>query len=510
MLGLSVLMAAVLTRHLGVSEFGFYTTVLSVAAVVAAVTDAGMSNVGTREYAVLNGRARDELMRDLLTLRVVLTLGGVILTAAFAVAAGYDQALVLGAITASLATAPLAFQHTLSIPLQTDLRLGVVTLLELARQTLWVAAVVVLSAIGAGVFPLLSVQLVVNVILIAPTARLVRGQIPRRPGFRPAVWPSLLRATIVYSLATAVGTIYAYMAQILTSLVTSHHQTGLFAVSFRVFIVSVTIPALLVTVALPVLSRAARDDTERLSYALQRMFEVLLLAGVAAGLIMSAGSGFIISVIGGPGYAGSGSVLAIQSFALIGSFLAAGWSFALLSLRLHRQLLLANAAALIVSIVLTAVLAHADGARGAAIATICGETTLAAGTGLGLFWGRRQYRPQLGVVNKVLVAGGLAGVVSLVPSMPSLIRALVAAALYGAVVLATRAVPDELMEILPPGLQRIVTGRRRRRNRAGEACSCRQDRSCDRFPRGAPPGPEARVLPASPGGAHAERRDRVR
>jgi O-antigen/teichoic acid export membrane protein len=199
------------------------------------------------------------------------------------------------------------------------------------------------------------------------------------------------------------------------------------------------------------------------------MFEVLLLAGVGAGLIMSAGSGFIVSVIGGSTYAGSGSVLAIQSFALIGSFLAAGWSFALLSLRLHRELLLANAAALLVSIVLTAVLAHADGARGAAIATICGETTLAVGAGLGLFWGRSQYRPQLGIVNKVLVAGALAGVVALLPSMPSLVRALVAAAVYGAVVLATKATPDELVELLPRGLQRILTGQNPRRNRGGEA-----------------------------------------
>jgi O-antigen/teichoic acid export membrane protein len=449
MLGLSVLMAAVLTRHLGVVAFGFYTTVMSVAAVVAAVTDAGMSNVGTREYAVLRGRERDELMGDLLTLRVALTLCGVLLCAGFALAAGYDQALVLGAVTASLATVPLAFQHTLSIPLQTNLRLGVVAALDLGRQVLWVGAVVALSAAGAGVFPLLSIPLLVNLILIAPTARLVRGQISSRPALRPRVWPGLLRATIVYSLATAVGVIYAYMAQILTSLVTSHHQSGLFAVSFRVFIVSITVPAVLVSAAFPLLARAARDDAERLSYAMQRIFEVLLLAGVGAALAICAGSVFIVSVIAGRAYSGSASVLAIQAFALIGSFLAAGWSFALLSLRLHRELLLANGAALLVSIVLTLVLARADGAHGAAIATVCGEATLAAGAGLGLFLRRPQYRPDFGLVIKVVTAGAVAGVVSMAPSMASIVRAIVAAAVYGLLVLVMRAVPGELRELLP-------------------------------------------------------------
>src|SRR5205807_2279586 len=118
-------------------------------------------------------------------------------------------------------------------------RLGIVAALELARQTLWVGGIVALSVIGAGVFPLLSVPLLVNLVLIPPTARLVRGRIPTRAALKPRTWPPLLRATVVYSLATAVGVVYAYTAQILTSLVTTHHQSGLFAVSFRVFIVSV-------------------------------------------------------------------------------------------------------------------------------------------------------------------------------------------------------------------------------------------------------------------------------
>jgi O-antigen/teichoic acid export membrane protein len=448
MMGLSVVMAAVLTRHLGVISFGLYTTVMSVAAVVAAVTDAGMSNIGTREYAVLQGLERDELMRNLLALRVVLTLAGVILTTGFALAAGYGQALVLGAVTASLATVPLVFQHTLSIPLQTGLRLGVVAALELARQTLWVAGIVLLSALGAGVFPLLSVPLMVNLILIGPTARLVKGQVPRRATFNPRAWPPLLRTTIVYSLATAVGVIYAYTAQILTSLVTSHHQSGLFAVSFRVFIVAATVPGLLASAALPVLARAAHTDANRQAYAVQRMFDVSLLGGIGLAVVMSAGSGFIISVIAGPMYSASGPVLAIQVFGLVGSFVAAGWSFALLSLRLHRELLITNAAALTVSIVLTLVLAHADGARGAAIATICGEATLAIGAGIGLAWRRRRYRPNLRVVVKAIVAGGFAGVASFVPAMSSILRALVAAVVYGLLLLVMRALPSELRELL--------------------------------------------------------------
>jgi O-antigen/teichoic acid export membrane protein len=451
---LSVASAAVVTRYLGVSRFGQYTTVMSLVAVVAAVTDAGMSNIGTREYAIRRERDRDMMMRDLLGLRVVLTLIGVGLATGFAVVAGYDRALLLGTVAASLATVPLVFQHTLSIPLTTDLRLGTLSALELARQTLLVAALVALAALGAGVFALLSVTLLVNLALIAPTAALVRGRLSWRLSLRPSRWPPLLRATVVFSLATAVGTVYVYTAQVLTSLVTSHHQTGLFAVSFRVFIVSASVPGLLVGAALPVLSRAARDDRGRLAYALQRIFETSLVGGVGSAIMLSSASGWIVSVIAGPDYRAAAPVLAIQAYAMIASFVLAGWSFGLLSLHQHRGLLTANLVTLIVSVTLTLILAASHGARGAAIATVGGESTLALACLIALARGRRRYRPDPRVVGKVALAAAPAILVSSALSLTALERTAVAAAVYMGVIAATRALPRELAALVPARVRR--------------------------------------------------------
>ena len=121
--------------------------------------------------------------------------------------------------------------------------------------------------------------------------------------------------------------------------------------------------------ALPLLARAARDDRERLSYALQRIFEVSLILGVAAALGMLAGADFVIEVIAGPKYAGSVVPLQLLGVAMIPSFVIAGWSFAMLSLERYKGLLLANLAALLVSCCSTAVLASAHGARGSAVAS---------------------------------------------------------------------------------------------------------------------------------------------
>jgi O-antigen/teichoic acid export membrane protein len=451
-MALSLIPLVLLTRHLGTARFSQYTTVISLVTLVSMVTDVGMSNLATREYAVRKGAERDELMRDLLGLRVTLTLVGVVLATAFGVLAGYDGALLAGTVAAGLATVALVFQHTLSIPLAAELRLGALSLLDLLRQALTVVAIVVLIALGAGLFPLLAVTLVVYLVLMPVTMVLMRGQISLRMELRPRSWIALLRLTVAFSLAMAVGTVYVYTSQILTSLVASPHQSGLFAVSFRVFMVLATVPGLLVSGALPLLARTARDDRERLGYAMQRIFEVSLILGVATALGLLAGADFVVRVVAGPKFAGAEGALQIEGIALAASFLVAGWSFALISLKRYTGLLLVNAAGLAISCVLTLTLAPTHGASGAALATLCGEVTLAVGLLLVLVYQHPELRPHPAVAVKVALAGAPALAVALLPELSSLARALAALAVYGLLIVLTRAVPQEIVELIPrPG-----------------------------------------------------------
>jgi O-antigen/teichoic acid export membrane protein len=451
---LSVLSASLLTRHLGVVRFGEYTTALSLVGIVAAVADTGITAVGTREFAVTEGARRDALMRNLLGLRVALASVGVLAIAGFATAAGYGPALLVGAVLASLGTIALVVQHTHTIPIAAELRLGTLSLLELARQVLSVAAIVALVVLGAGLLPLLAVALAVNVVLILPTATLARHQISLRIGVSPRQWLSLLRLTVSFSLAAAVGTIYVYTAQILISLVSNAHQSGLFAASFRIFVVVGAVPSLLVGGTLPLLARAARDDRQRLDYALQRIFEVSLILGVGAALGTLAGAQFMIGVIAGPAFAGSAAVLRIQGVALIATFVLGGWSFALLSLKRYKGLLLANLAAFVTSASLTVALAASHGARGAAVATLCGEGVLALGSLLALVHGSPELRPKLTIILKVALAAAPGLALALEWNAPSLVRALLALAVYGLLIVLTRAAPAELLELLPARLRR--------------------------------------------------------
>lgn len=450
---LSLVGIILLTNYLGVERFGQYQTVISLITVVGAVTDAGMATLGLREYAQLRGGRRDELMRQLLGLRLALTAVGVAVAVLLAIVLGYEGPLLLGTLLAGGGLVLTVVQTTLSIPLGAGLRSEALASLDLLRQVLTVGSIAALVGVGSGVAALLGIPMAVGFVVVGATALLVRGAVPLMPTFQPRAWLILLRSAIAFSMATAVGTIYTYAAQILTAVTASETQSGLFAAAFRVFIVTAAIPGLLVTVAFPLLSRAARDDRDRLAYALQRLFEVTSLMGIGAAVGLALGAPFVIEVMAGPDFAGSVTPLRVLGIAMLGSFVLAPWGFALLSLHLHRPILRANAAAFVVSVIAVVTLASVDGARGAAIGATLGETTLAVGYLRALTKGDPRFQPNVARPLRAL-ACAIPALIVLTMGLPSAVALVIGLGLYAVLLIPSGAVPDELVDLMRVRIQR--------------------------------------------------------
>src|SRR4051794_29480410 len=156
---LSVGSAALLFRHLGVEDSGRYVTVTSLVLIASGLVDFGLTGIGVRELAVLDSSQRAHLLRNLVGLRVVLSVLGVLGAVVFALAVDYSEAMVLGTLLAGLGFPAAAAQGTLVSLLTVELRLGVVTALEIVRQVVFVGAIVVLVVLGAGLLPFLAASL---------------------------------------------------------------------------------------------------------------------------------------------------------------------------------------------------------------------------------------------------------------------------------------------------------------------------------------------------------------
>jgi O-antigen/teichoic acid export membrane protein len=444
---LALVSIPILTRHLGVDEFGRYVTVLSIIAVVGLIADAGLTVVGVREYAVRDDAGRSRLVRNLVSLRAIVAFAGVLGAGAFALAAGYPNAMVAGTLLAGAALVLTVVQLGYTVPLQADLRLGAVTALDLARQALTAAAILVLVAAGAGLLGFLAISVPVSVLVLVATMFAIRRGDIVRPGFDWSEWGYLMREAIPVAIASTIGSFFYRIAIIMMSLIATAEETGYFSASFRIVEAIMMVPGLAAAAAFPIVARAAHGDRPRLAYALERLFDIGVILGSWIAVCVVLGAGPAIAFVGGPDYEPAVEVLRIQGLAITATFLVAVWATGLWALREQRALAWANLVGVAVAAGLTAALIPGNGAVGAAVAMTVAEILLAAMYAFILMRRRPEMRPALSTVPKVILAAGLALATWFLP-VHDLVKVVAATVLFYGAVTALRGIPIEVMAAL--------------------------------------------------------------
>jgi O-antigen/teichoic acid export membrane protein len=202
-------------------------------------------------------------------------------------------------------------------------------------------------------------------------------------------------------------------------------------------------------VAFPLLSRAARDDRTRLAYAVHRLFDTTTVLGLGASIGLVVGAATIIDVMAGSGFRDAAPALRIQGVTLVASYALAPIGFALLSLHAHRSILIVNAMALATMLAAVGALGAALGAEGAALGTVIGEWGLAAGYLVALQRMASEVTPSFDRAARGLVAAAPCFALALVSGVPAWAMAALALALYALLLVVLRAVPDELVELMP-------------------------------------------------------------
>ncbi|HWY19307.1 MAG TPA: oligosaccharide flippase family protein [Solirubrobacteraceae bacterium] len=448
--GTILLTAAVvplMTRHLGVADFGRFVTASSVVMIVAGVTEFGLSGIGTREYALASPSERRALLANLLGLRTVLTLAGLAVAALLMALAGYPQVVVLGMLVSGVGLMLLNVQQTYSIALTAQLDWGVFSVFELINSAVVAAGTVLLVLIGAQLLPFFFVSVVSSAAALLAAVVYLRGRVSFLPLFELAKWGRLVRDTLPYAAAATVGILYPRVGLIVVSLFSSAAQTGYYSTAFKVVEVIGGTSGLIASSAFPVFARAGRDDHERLRYAVGKVGDTALIVGAYVTLSLVVAAPFVIKVIGGKDFAPAVPVLRLQAIALLGGFLAATWSYTLLSLRMHGALLRVTSAALVIAIALSVALVPGLGAEGASIAAAVCEFVVAGGYLLALTRRHAHLRPSFATLPRVLLAAAVAASVLLL-ALPSIVLWAIASFVYLALLGLLRAVPAELLDVI--------------------------------------------------------------
>jgi O-antigen/teichoic acid export membrane protein len=252
-----------------------------------------------------------------------------------------------------------------------------------------------------------------------------------------------------YSAAVAASALYYRIALILVSAIASGVQLGYFSVSYRVIDVLTVIPTLLVSSAFPILARAAQDDHARFGYAVRKVFELSLIVGAWVAVSIAVAAPLGIAIIGGPRFKPAADVLAFQGIGLGAMFVNVVWGYSLLSLGLYRKILTINCSALILNMAIVASLAALDGARGAAIGTGLTEIVVACVQAWAFARSGHPLTDSIRVIPRVALATVLALTPLFFGGVDSIVRLVISSAIFMLVIAATKALPREVVALVP-------------------------------------------------------------
>jgi O-antigen/teichoic acid export membrane protein len=439
--------AVILLRYLGVDAFGRYGTVLALVGIVYGISDLGLTATGTRELALCETlKERHDVLAHILGLRILVTGLGVLAATAFAAVSGYESVLIVGTALAGFGVLLQSVQAAMLIPLSVQLRNGVLALNQILTQGVLLLGVGLLAGVGAGLGPFFAVQILIGLALLAAAPVMLSRQHLVAPRWTTARIRALAAVALPVAVGTVLGVLYLRLLVIIMSLLSDEpSQLGYFVTSTRVLELVGGIPFLVISIVLPVVTVAARDDHARLVYITSRVAQVMALGGVLVALLLWILSGPIVTVLGGHQYAPAGSVLEIQGFATITIFLTAAWQPALMAMDRLRSFMIAMTIGVLSVVVAALLLIPRFEADGAAVAAVVGDVTLA----LAMYVAVRRAGPGdwlPAALPRVAAAAIPAVGVGLITAIPAGVRAAVVAAVFLGLAAVFGAVPSEVAD----------------------------------------------------------------
>lgn len=139
--------------------------------------------------------------------------------------------------------------------------------------------------------------------------------------FKPEIWKSLLKKSYPFWLIGLFTLIYYRTDMVMLSLLREDYETGIYRAAYTLIEVSLFIPGIVVSTAMPSMARLWKEDRETLNVLFKKSFQMLVLLGVGGltGYYIFARLGILI--VFGQEFLPSVPILRILAFSVPSMFL---------------------------------------------------------------------------------------------------------------------------------------------------------------------------------------------
>jgi len=374
-IAVSIISVIVLTRYLGTTGYGQFNTALVFVGFLSVLGDLGTYQILIRELSqtsVKDETKRKQILGNVFSWRVI----SAFLMFVFIVGASrlmpYDQVVKLAIIIESARSSIYLLRIFFVALPQINLRLDLSAWGEILGRFLYLLAVVSIAYFRLNLIMLFIFSLVafsVETIYMAVVFRKMRGEF--RFYFDWSFLKTFLKESLVLGFASVIGNVHFSVDTILLSIMKPAADVGIYSAAYRVFSIWVGLPALFLAAIFPRYSVLAKTINWRNFF--RRSLNILWIAAWPFTLFTFIFAPHITQMLGGTDFKQSVIPLSFLSFALLGGFMASGFSQMVIALHKQKQVVLVVFLAMSLNLILNLILIPRFSYKGAAIATLISE-----------------------------------------------------------------------------------------------------------------------------------------
>lgn len=405
---LGIVITILLTRYLGPVGYGTFTFVLVFVTMFGTVADWGLTLITVRE-ASRNPLLEKEIIGNVLVIRLALATLAAMAAVVTIHLLPYDpQTKVLTSI-ASLYLIALSLKTSFQIIFNVKLVMQNWALSEFSANALTVVLLVWLLNSGAGLTEIVLAYLVGDFFAAGVAAILGYRMLPLRLSLVSRHTKMLLLESLPMGAILVIFTIYNRIDMVILSVFSGQEAVGLYGAAYRILEVLILGAAYFANAVLPLLSRYAETDRDKLRLLFRKSYVVLLLLGVGAAVATYVFAPLGIAIIAGPKFAGSVVALRILALVLVVAYFNHLNGYTLIALGKQWYSLAIALVALVVNVSLNLIFIPIYSYRAAAFITFLTEGLIVV---LSLVLIKRELRvlPSLadipGVVREAIVKKG--------------------------------------------------------------------------------------------------------
>lgn len=366
-----------ITRYLGVEQFGDYSMVIVFMNIIAIVADLGLYIYLVNEISRSTKEYSDEVLAgNVFTLRLASVVVIWALTPLLVWVLHYKTEILVGVFLISLAIVFQSLVQVLVGVFQKNFDTRHIAIGEIIGRVAQIAFLALVVVFDWGLYGILGAIVLGSVPYFLYVWARANRLIKIRLQIDLLLWRKIIGYTWPVALSIFFNMIYFKLDSFFLYRFRGEYEMGLYGAAYKVLEILISFPAIFAGLITPLLSVAAYQNWDTFRKVIQKGFNVMLsfaLPVVVSALILAER---VVVLVSGEAYRPAGAALRLLALAVGAIFIGNMFANAIMAIKKQKAMLWGYAATAAVSLVIYLLLIPRLGYMGAAIGTIVSEVMI--------------------------------------------------------------------------------------------------------------------------------------